>query len=65
MNERAKTILDFWFIQTSQKEKFGNNKTFDKKIRDNFLNDYKKAIIVFGIIIILLLISYVYVIILY
>ena len=44
MNERAKTILDFWFIQTSQKEKFGHNKTFDKKIRDNFLNDYKKAI---------------------
>ena len=26
MNERAKTILDFWFIQTSQKEKFGHNK---------------------------------------
>ena len=44
MNERTKTILDFWFIQTSQKEKFGHNKTFDKKIRDNFLEDYKKAI---------------------
>ena len=44
MNERAKTILDFWFIQTSQEEKFGNNKTFDKKIRDNFLDDYQKAI---------------------
>ena len=44
MNERAKTILDFWFIQTSQKEKFVYNKTFDKKIRDNFLDDYQKAI---------------------
>ena len=44
MNERAKTILDFWFMQTSQEEKFGNNKTFDKKIRDNFLDDYQKAI---------------------
>ena len=44
MNERAKTILNFWFIQTSQEEKFGNNKTFDKKIRDNFLDDYQKAI---------------------
>ena len=43
MNERAKTILDFWFIQTSQEEKFGNNKTFDKKIRDNFFDDYQKA----------------------
>ena len=44
MNERTKTILDFWFLQTSQEEKFGNNKTFDKKIRDNFLDDYQKAI---------------------
>ena len=44
MNERAKTILDFWFIETSQKEKFGHNKTFDVKIRDIFLDDYKKAI---------------------
>ena len=44
MNERAKTILDFWFMQTSKEEKFGNNKTFDKKIRDNFLDDYQKAI---------------------
>ena len=43
MNERTKTILDFWFIQTSQKEKFGHNKSFDKKIRDNFLGDYLKA----------------------
>ena len=44
MNETAETILDFWFIQTSQKEKFGHKKTFDKKIRDIFLDDYKKAI---------------------
>ena len=44
MNERTKTILDFWFIQTSQKEKFSYNKTFDKKIRDNFLDDYQKSI---------------------
>ena len=44
MNERAKTILDFWFMQTSQKDKFTHNKVFDKKIRDNFLEDYKKAV---------------------
>ena len=44
MNERAKIILDFWFIQTSHKERFSNNKDFDKKIKDNFLNDYQKAI---------------------
>ena len=36
MNERAKSILDFWFMQTSQEEKFGNNKTFDKKIELTF-----------------------------
>jgi uncharacterized protein (DUF924 family) len=44
MNERAETILDFWFIQTSPKEKFANDKDFDKKIRDNFFDDYKKAV---------------------
>ena len=44
MNERAKVILDFWFTQSSHKEKFTKNKIFDRKIRDNFLDDYKKAI---------------------
>ena len=44
MNERAKAILYFWFKQSSHKEKFKKNSTFDQKIRDKFFNDYQKAI---------------------
>ena len=44
MNERAKTILNFWFNKTSPEERFSSNKLFDQKIRDNFFDDYKKAI---------------------
>ena len=44
MNERAKTILNFWFIETSSEEHFKRNKDFDDKIRNLFENDHKKAI---------------------
>ena len=30
MNERAKKILHFWFIQSSSEERFTKNKVFDK-----------------------------------
>ena len=44
MNKKAKIVLDFWFILSSQKEKFSRNEEFDKKIRDNFFDDYQQAI---------------------
>ena len=44
MNERAKAILYFWFKQSSHKEKFTKNTVFDQKIRDEFFEDYQKAI---------------------
>ena len=44
MNERAKIILDFWFIESSPKEKFNSSDKFDKKIKDRFFEDYQKAI---------------------
>ncbi len=44
MNERAKTILDFWFVQSDMKDWFKKNEEFDNKIRALFLNDLKKAI---------------------
>ena len=44
MNERAKTILEFWFIKSSIKDWFEKNNNFDKKIRDLFFKDYVKAI---------------------
>ena len=44
MNERAKKILNFWFLKASEKERFTQNQVFDKKIRDFFFEDYNKAI---------------------
>ena len=44
MNERAKNILDFWFVKSSPKEKFNRNDEFDKKIKYHFFEDYQKAI---------------------
>ena len=44
MNERAKVILDFWFVESSTEDHFKKNKDFDKKIRDLFNNDYDRAI---------------------
>ena len=43
MNERAKIILDFWFVEASPEEKFNRNDEFDKKIKDHFFEDYQKA----------------------
>ena len=33
MNERAKTILNFWFKESAPEEHFKRNDNFDKKIR--------------------------------
>ena len=44
MNERAKTILNFWFKESSPEDHFKRNENFDKKIRILFENDYKQAI---------------------
>ena len=43
MNERAKDILNFWFVESSSEEHFKRDEDFDKKIRDHFENDYNKA----------------------
>ena len=43
MNERAKTILDFWFIQSSMQDWFKKDDKYDKKIKKLFLEDLKKA----------------------
>ena len=43
MNERAKTILHFWFDETTHKERFKKNEAFDQKIRNRFFEDYQKA----------------------
>ena len=44
MNERAKTILDFWFVESLPEDHFKRNDIFDKKIKNNFEDDYLKAI---------------------
>ena len=44
MNERVKTILNFWFIESSSEDHFKKSDIFDKKIKDNFEKDYFKAI---------------------
>ena len=44
MNERAETILHFWFNESSMDEIFSTNEVFDQKIKDSFFEDYKKAI---------------------
>ena len=43
MNERAKAILDFWFIQSSMEDWFKKDDIYDQKIRNLFLQDLKKA----------------------
>ena len=42
MNKKAKDILDFWFIESSPKEKFNRNDEFDKKIRERGVNTTDK-----------------------
>ena len=44
MNERANTILNFWFVESTPDEHFKRSKSFDKKIKIYFEKDYKKAI---------------------
>ena len=43
--DKVKNILDFWFKESLPEELFRQKDSFDKKIRDRFLNDYEKAII--------------------
>ena len=43
MNERAKVILDFWFIETPSKLWFTKDLKFDKKIKKFFYIDYQQA----------------------
>jgi len=45
ITKNAKNILDFWFKESLPEELFRKKNSFDKKIRDKFLNDYEKAII--------------------
>ena len=44
MNERAKAILDFWYIQSSIKDWFTKNNEYDEKIKIFFFEDLQKAI---------------------
>lgn len=44
MNERVKTILNFWFVESSPEDHFKRSNDYDKKIKDNFKSDYDKAI---------------------
>jgi len=44
VNERVKTILKFWFIESSPEDYFRKNNDFDRKIRKYFIDDYHKAI---------------------
>ena len=44
MKERAKAILDFWFVESSPEELFKRSEDFDQKIRNRFMCDYEKAI---------------------
>jgi len=43
MNERAKAILDFWFIQSSMEDWFKKDDKYDEKIKKLFLEDLKQA----------------------
>ena len=44
MNERAKSILNFWFKESTPEEHFKRSDDFDEKIRNLFALDYQKAI---------------------
>ena len=45
INERAKAILDFCFIDTKQEQWFIKDENFDLKLKELFISDYNKAII--------------------
>ena len=44
MNERAKVILDFWFVESTMEDWFKKDKKYDQKINKLFLEDLRKAI---------------------
>ena len=44
MNERAKKILDFWFVESNMQDWFKKDEKYDEKIRGLFFQDLKKAI---------------------
>ena len=44
MNERAKAILDFWFIQSNMKDWFKKDDKYDETIKKLFFKDLLKAI---------------------
>ena len=44
MNERAKKILDFWFVQSDMADWFKKDNKFDAKIKKLFFSDLEKAI---------------------
>ena len=44
MNERAKAILDFWFIQSSMEDWFKKDDKYDEKIKKLFFKDLLKTI---------------------
>ena len=44
INERAKVILDFCFVKTSQEQWFKKDEEFDTELKKLFLNDYKNAV---------------------
>ena len=44
MNERAKAILDFWFVDSNMEDWFKKNNKYDQKIKRLFLKDLKSAI---------------------
>ncbi len=44
INERAKVILEFCFIENSLEQWFKKDKEFDTLLKKLFLDDYKKAI---------------------
>ena len=44
INERAKAILDFCFIETKRDQWFKKDENFDSKLNKLFKNDFEKAI---------------------
>jgi len=44
INERAKAILEFCFIKTPVEQWFKKDDEFDNILKNNFMNDYVKAI---------------------
>ena len=44
INERAKAILDFCFIETARDQWFKKDENFDSKLNKLFKNDFEKAV---------------------